>query len=92
MTAETNLDMSGWMHEQLEQASPDLLRSMVQMFAEALMGAQADAICGAEFGERSPDRGTPATGTGPAPGIRGPARSTCRSPSCARERISRSGC
>ena len=56
MTAETNLDMSGWMHEQLEQASPDLLRSMVQVFAEALMGAQADAICGAEFGERSPDR------------------------------------
>jgi putative transposase len=56
MTAETNLDMSGWMHEQLEQASPDLLRSMVQAFAEALMGAQADAICGAEFGARSPDR------------------------------------
>lgn len=44
MTAETNLDMSGWIHEQLEQASPDLLRSMVQAFAEALMGAQADAI------------------------------------------------
>jgi len=56
MTAETNLDMSGWIHEQLEQASPDLLRSMVQVFAEALMGAQADAICGAEFGARSPDR------------------------------------
>ena len=43
MTAETNIDMSGWIHEQLEQASPDLLRSMVQVFAEALMGAQADA-------------------------------------------------
>ena len=56
MTAETNIDMSGWIHEQLEQASPDLLRSMVQAFAEALMGAQADAICGAEFGARSPDR------------------------------------
>ena len=56
MTAETNIDMSGWIHEQLEQASPDLLRSMVQVFAEALMGAQADAICGAEFGARSPDR------------------------------------
>ena len=56
MAAETNLDMSGWSHEQLEQASPDLLRSMVQVFAEALMGAQADAICGAEFGARSPDR------------------------------------
>ena len=35
MTAETNLDMSGWMHEQLEQASPDLLRSMVQLFERA---------------------------------------------------------
>ena len=56
MTADTNIDMSGWIHEQLEQASPDLLRSMVQAFAEALMGAQADAICGAEFGARSPDR------------------------------------
>ena len=56
MTAETNLDMSGWMHDQLEQASPDLLRSMVQAFAEELMCAQADAICGAEFGARSPDR------------------------------------
>jgi transposase-like protein len=56
MAAETNLDMSGWSHEQLEQASPDLLRSMVQAFDAALMGAQAEAICGAEFGARSPDR------------------------------------
>jgi putative transposase len=28
-------------------ASPDLLRAMVQAFAEALMGAEADAACGA---------------------------------------------
>jgi hypothetical protein len=28
------------------QASPDLLRSMVQTFAEALMGAEAGAVCG----------------------------------------------
>ena len=33
--------------EQLAQASPDLLRSMVQTFAEALMGAEAEAVCGA---------------------------------------------
>jgi len=39
-----------------QQASPDLLRAMVQDFAEALMGAEADALCGAPYGERSPER------------------------------------
>ena len=29
---------------------------MVQDFAEALMGAEADALCGAAYGERSPER------------------------------------
>jgi len=48
--------MSGWLHEQLAQASPDLLRAMVATFAEALMGADADAVCGAPFGVRSEDR------------------------------------
>jgi transposase-like protein len=48
--------MSGWLHEQLAQASPDLLRAMVTTFAEALMGAEADAVCGAPFGERSEER------------------------------------
>jgi transposase-like protein len=48
--------MSGWLHEQLAQASPDLLRAMVSTFAEALMGAEADAVCGAPFGERSSER------------------------------------
>ena len=37
-------------------ASPDLLRAMVQTFAEALMGAEADAVCGAGYGERSDQR------------------------------------
>jgi putative transposase len=49
-------DVVRWMQDRLEQASPDLLREMVKMFAEALMGAEAGAICGAPFGERSPDR------------------------------------
>jgi transposase-like protein len=48
--------MSGWLHEQLAQASPDLLRAMVSSFAEALMGAEADAVCGAPFGQRSSER------------------------------------
>ena len=44
MAAGPSIDVSGWLEEQLAQASPDLLRSMVQTFAEALMGAEADAL------------------------------------------------
>ena len=56
MAAGPSIDMSGWLHEQLAQASPDLLRAMVATFAEALMGADADAVCGAPFGVRSEER------------------------------------
>jgi putative transposase len=37
-------------------AGPDLLRAMVQAFAEALMGADADALCGAPYGQPSAER------------------------------------
>ena len=53
---ETTMELSSWLRKQLEEASPDLLRAMVQDFAEALMGAEADALCGAPYGERSPER------------------------------------
>src|SRR6266542_372360 len=53
---EPTMDVNEWLRKQLEQASPDLLRAMVQDFAEALMGAEADALCGAPYGERSPAR------------------------------------
>src|SRR5215216_6044679 len=56
MTATPSIDLPGWMAEQLSQASPDLLRSMIQTFAEALMSAEADAVCGAGYGQRSPER------------------------------------
>jgi putative transposase len=56
MTASPSIDVSGWLHEQLAQASPDLLRAMITTFAEALMGAEAEAVCGAPFGERSSER------------------------------------
>jgi transposase-like protein len=56
MAATPSIDVSGWLQEQLAQASPDLLRAMVATFAEALMGADADAVCGAPFGVRSEDR------------------------------------
>jgi putative transposase len=42
--------------EQLASVSPDVLREMVTTMANALMSAQADQLCGAEYGERSPQR------------------------------------
>jgi putative transposase len=53
---EHTMDVTGWLRKQLEEASPDLLRAMVRDFAEALMGAEADALCGAPYGERSAER------------------------------------
>jgi len=50
------MDVTGWLRKQLEQAHPDLLRAMVKDFAEALMGAEVEALCGAPYGERSPER------------------------------------
>ncbi|GAA4476257.1 IS256 family transposase [Phytohabitans houttuyneae] len=56
MTAPKSVDPAGFLREQLESASPDLLRAMVKTFAEALMSAEADAVCGAGYGERSEQR------------------------------------
>ena len=41
------------MLEQLQQAEPDLLRSMLTAFVQALMSADADAACGARTPERT---------------------------------------
>ena len=52
----TSVDLARRAGENLEQASPDLLRAMVQTFAQALMGAEADALCGAPYGQVSEER------------------------------------
>src|SRR5689334_318505 len=56
MAAEQSLNVASVLREHLESASPDLLREMVKTFADLLMSAEADAVCGAEYGERSPER------------------------------------
>jgi putative transposase len=56
MAARPSVDVSGWLDTQLAQASPDLLRAMLKTFAEALMSAEADAVCGAAYAQRSPER------------------------------------
>lgn len=42
--------------DNLAAASPDLLRAMVKTFADALMSAEADAVCNAEYGQVSDER------------------------------------
>jgi transposase-like protein len=56
MTAPSSIDPARFLHDQLESASPDLLRSMLATFVNALMSAEADAVCGAPYGMASPDR------------------------------------
>jgi transposase-like protein len=50
------MDGLAWLRKQVEQADTDLLREMVKVFAERLMAEEADAICGAGYGERSDER------------------------------------
>lgn len=56
MTAPSSIDPAHFLHEQLAQASPDLLRDLLTTFVNALLSAQADAVCGAGYGERSEER------------------------------------
>src|SRR4051812_50065001 len=57
MTVDPNsIDLPAFMAEHLARAEPDLLRSMLSTFVQALMSAEADAICGAPYGERSAER------------------------------------
>lgn len=44
------------LREQIEGASPDVLQAMVRAFAQASMSAEADAICGVGYGQRSDER------------------------------------
>jgi transposase-like protein len=56
MTARPSIDPARLLEEQLAQASPDLLRELLQTFINVLLSAEADAVCGAEYGTVSPER------------------------------------
>jgi len=56
MTAGPSIDPDVFLHEQLAQASPDLMREMLATFINTLLSAQADNVCGAEYGTRSQAR------------------------------------
>jgi putative transposase len=58
MTAPNIVDPATVLGEALSDASPDLMRHLLQTMINALLSADADAVVGAEWGERSPDRAT----------------------------------
>ena len=62
MTAPSSFDPARFLPEQLESASPDLLRSMLVTFINTLMSDEADAVCGAPYGVPSADRVNVRTG------------------------------
>jgi transposase-like protein len=51
-----SIDPARLLHEHVTAASPDLLRSLLTTFIDTLMSAEADAVCGAEYGTSSPER------------------------------------
>lgn len=56
MTAPHIVDPAGLLGDALAQASPDLMRSLLQSVINALLCAEADAVVGAEYGRPSPGR------------------------------------
>ena len=56
MTAPHIVDPAGLLGGALAEASPDLMRSLLQTVINALLSADADAVVGAEWGQRSATR------------------------------------
>jgi putative transposase len=58
VTVPTTIDAGAWLSKHLEgdDGDGDLARAMLQAFAQTLMSAQASAMCGAGYQERSDER------------------------------------
>ena len=56
MAASESVNPVDLLREQIEGTSPDVLQALVRTFAQALMSVEADAICGAAYGQRSDER------------------------------------
>ena len=56
MTVRSSIDPARLLEEQLAQASPDLLRELLGTFINTFLSAEADAVCGAEYGTVTPER------------------------------------
>lgn len=56
MAAPHSMDLHALVREHLERSSPDVLRELLKTFVEALMSAEAQVLCNAEYGEVSAER------------------------------------
>ncbi len=56
MTTAHDIDWPQVLAERLTTTHPDVLRELQSTFIHTLMGAEADALCGAGYGERSTER------------------------------------
>jgi putative transposase len=56
MTAPHIINPAGLLDQALGDASPDLMRHLLSTVVNALLSADADAVCGAEYGTASPER------------------------------------
>ena len=56
MTAPHILNPAQVLNNALSDASPDLMRNLLQTMINALLSAEADAVCGAEYGMPSSER------------------------------------
>ena len=56
MTAPHIVDPARVLTQALGDASPDLMRHLLATMINALLSAEADAVCGAEWGRPSPER------------------------------------
>jgi putative transposase len=56
MTAPHIVDPARLLDQAVSDASPDLMRHLLSTVINALCSAEADAVCGAEYGQPSPDR------------------------------------
>ncbi|GLE51061.1 transposase for insertion sequence element IS1081 [Mycobacterium montefiorense] len=56
MTTAHDIDWPAVLAERLTTTHPDVLRELLATFIHTLMGAEADSLCGAGYGERSTER------------------------------------
>lgn len=52
----TKMELHDVLRKVLAEDEPDVLRGLMKVFLDALMGAEADSMCGAGWGERTEER------------------------------------
>ncbi|GLB86862.1 hypothetical protein Mkiyose1665_59410 [Mycobacterium kiyosense] len=92
MTTTHDIDLPTVLAERLTTCHPDVLRELLATFIHALMGAEADAVCGADYGQRSSERVNQRNGYRHREFDTRAGTLDLAIPSCAKARTSRTGC